>query len=308
MASINVFWYKHPEGHGNFGDELNPYIIGKLSGKKVHFHYPYYIEESKINLIKAIIYRLIVEKKVKGFFEWEEWKPLLDKKVIVAIGSVIEVANKSTVVWGAGVMWQDIKINESTFLAVRGKYTQKRIQELGFKVPKVVGDPALLLPLVYQPIVKKNYKIGLIPHYVHYSLFLKHYADSEILIINLLDPIEKIITEISSCKITFSTSLHGVIVSHAYQVPSLWIKSNISSEVKLAGDDIKFADYFSSVELPEYKAVELPDKENVLNNLEVFKKQYKSVLVPPINVLKDRQYHLLKVAPFRILKKYFRQF
>lgn len=307
MARTNVFWYRHPEGYGNFGDELNPYIIQKLSGKQVVLGKPYHVE-SKINLLKTILYRIIVEKKGKGFFEWEEWNNLLGRKIIVAIGSIISVANKSTLVWGAGVMWQDEKINESAFLAVRGKYTQKRIQELGFKIPNVVGDPALLLPLVYQPIVKKKYKIGLMPHYVHYSLFLKHYADSEILIINLLDPIEKIITEISSCEITFSSSLHGVIVSHAYQVPSLWIKSNISSEVKLAGDDIKFADYFSSVELPEYKAVELPDKENILNNLEVFKKQYKSFLVPPINVLKDRQYHLLKVAPFRILKKYFRQF
>ena len=145
-----------------------------------------------------------------------------------------------------------------------------------------------------QFIYKDKAKKCNILHFPALSLILKHYADSEILIINLLDPIEKIITEISSCEITFSSSLHGVIVSHAYQVPSLWIKSNISSEVKLAGDDIKFADYFSSVELPEYKAVELPDKENVLNNLEVFKKQYKSVLVPPINVLKDRQYHLLR--------------
>ena len=51
MARTNVFWYRHPEGYGNFGDELNPYIIQKLSGKQVVLGKPYHVE-SKINLLK----------------------------------------------------------------------------------------------------------------------------------------------------------------------------------------------------------------------------------------------------------------
>jgi exopolysaccharide biosynthesis predicted pyruvyltransferase EpsI len=61
-------------------------------------------------------------------------------------------------------------------------------------------------------------------------------------IINILDPIEKVIDEVCECENIISSSLHGLILSHMYQIPFKWVKfSNLVS-----GDDFKFKDWMSS--------------------------------------------------------------
>jgi hypothetical protein len=62
--------------------------------------------------------------------------------------------------------------------------------------------------------------------------------------LNNPDPLE-IAKQITKCRSTISSSLHGVICSHAYGIPSAWVKfSNI-----IIGDDIKYKDHYASVGL-----------------------------------------------------------
>ena len=101
---------------------------------------------------------------------------IFTKNVVVGIGSIISfIYHPSALVWGSGIISRKVKINKANFLAVRGKYTQQRLTELGFSAPDTVGDPALLLPLIFNKVVNKKNKLGIIPHYVHYEELAKKY-------------------------------------------------------------------------------------------------------------------------------------
>ena len=149
-----------------------------------------------------------------------------------------------------------------------GRKPRKHLLELGYNCPEVYGDPALLMPLVYNPQVEKKYKIGIIPHYHDYSQVQEWYKnDAEILVIDLMTlDVEEVTRQILSCEKTISSSLHGVIVSHAYQIPSVWVKFS----EKIFGNDIKYKDYLESVELPFYQARYIDSKldESAIEKLE----------------------------------------
>ena len=123
------------------------------------------------------------------------------------------------------------------------KRTNARI--LQASTSEVYGDPALLYPRYYNPTIEKTYKWGIIPHYVDQKHpWLNRFRNMKnVKIINILDPINKVVDEIKSCEMIISSSLHGVIAGDAYGVPSKWII--LSDKVK--GDGFKFRDYFASV-------------------------------------------------------------
>lgn len=212
---VRLWWCKEfKDGIENFGDGLSPYIVKNVSGKEV--------------------YRASLGKRSFQF-----------GKINFAIGSILNKVTPNSNVWGSGIMNHYDFVHNANFYAVRGPRSRKRLLELGYKVPEVYGDPGLLLPTFFNPIVQKEYEYGIIPHHVDYDLVKNFVISNDILVINLLDPIEKVVEDILKCNKTISSSLHGVIVSHAYNVPSLWCTfSN-----KISGDGIKYIDYYESIGL-----------------------------------------------------------
>ena len=104
----------------------------------------------------------------------------------------------------------------------------------------------MLLPKFYFPEIQKKYEIGIIPHFVDKNnKFLRNFSGyKNILIIDVEQKNSlNFINNILQCKKIFSSSLHGLIVSDAYSIPSIWIK--LSDDIK--GNDFKFYDYFESV-------------------------------------------------------------
>lgn len=165
---------------------------------------------------------------------------------VMAVGSILRhlITDDRVIVWGSGIMsGSDAFKRPKKILAVRGPLTRRRVTALGYECPEVYGDPAILLPQCYKPARSlRLYPIGVIPHFVDRRLFCSR---GDLLVIDPTRPIDRVIEHIVSCKITFSSSLHGVIVSHAYGVPSVWIRS----VNPIDGDDTKFRDYFQSVGL-----------------------------------------------------------
>ncbi len=223
----SILFEKKP--HENYGDLLSKYLVEKISGRKVMYYN--------------------APKKRKAFFQ---------QKHLLAIGSIMSYATKKSMVWGSGIITKKDTFSGGTFYAVRGPRSRERVLELGFKCPEVYGDPALLLPDYYRPAnVKKSHTLGIIPHYVDYPKVAAWYQDKpDVKVIDLIgNDVEAITRKILSCERTVSSSLHGVIVSHAYGIPSVWVRFSD----KLTGDNVKFEDYFLSVGLQPYTGMLIED-------------------------------------------------
>lgn len=302
-SRINLYWYRHKDGQGNFGDELNPYIVQKLSGKKVNHIDINFIFDEKWLAVKTMI-KALVERKISigKFIRYFYYNFINVPQVILAIGSILESSQSSNnIVWGAGFINSNTTTVKGIFLAVRGNKTAVKLDELNIVRPKITGDPAILLPVIYQPKSLKTNKIGIIPHYQHYHSVSEKFSD-EFLVINLLDNIEKVIDEIQSCKYTLSTSLHGIIVSHSYQVPSLWSDFPAAISHKLAGDNMKFSDYFSSVNIDDYQAIQIENLSSLTADKITKLFEIKSEIAMPSEIIIEKiQKNLLNVVPFEII-------
>jgi len=301
---INLFWYQHGKGHGNFGDELNPYIVNKLSGLQVFYLNGNYLNDDSWIAFKTMTKELLRQKiSLKIYLYYLLLNYIKKPKTIFAIGSILHSNHfKKNIIWGSGIIQSNDVFSNSNFLAVRGFHTIERIRKLGYPAPSVVGDPALLLPLILPSGHTKEFRIGIVPHYQHFEFF-KSTFPKDILTINLLDSIEDIVRQINSCDIILSTSLHGIIVSHAYEIPALWVEFNELKDNKLLGDNVKFKDYFSSVNVPEYEpfTINIADIEDVTK---MTIEKYNNVTLPLHEKIIKIQRNLLRVAPFNVLPKY----
>lgn len=204
-------WWSQGPNPGNFGDILTPYIFEKLTGRKLNYkHY----------------------KQLK-------------KGDLISVGSIVNFAVDNINVWGSGVMSRGNPVNtRAVYHAVRGPISRDEIIKAGGKCPAIYGDPALLLPLFYSPVIAKKYRFGIIPHYVDYQSVLAQMKGSDVKVIDILGPdIEGFIDQLLECESIVSSSLHGIITAHAYGIPSAWAKFSD----KLVGDGSKFNDYFQSV-------------------------------------------------------------
>jgi hypothetical protein len=169
-------------------------------------------------------------------------------------GSVLNHVNEHAIVWGAGLATITDGVNaKATIKAVRGPLTRARVLASGRPCPKVYGDPGQLLPSFYTPPPNKKHKIGIVPHYVDQYRAYDRYRTHNV--IDVFQPIEAVIDEIASCERIYSSSLHGIIVAHAYGVPATWVKISDS----LGGDGTKFRDYFMSVGMDVPGAIDLRD-------------------------------------------------
>ncbi|MDD2367685.1 MAG: polysaccharide pyruvyl transferase family protein [Sulfuricurvum sp.] len=216
--ALRAYWYSDVY---NFGDAINPLVIQHFSHKDV--------------------------TKVEPF--------LYNKQHYFVIGSILGRVNKNSIVWGSGFISETDMFKERPLKihAVRGPKTRKKLLDAGVDCPEVYGDPALLLPKLYNPKIKKIYSLGIIAHYFDKdnSWLQNNMNNNKIKIIDVSqsNPFG-FIDDILSCEKVVSSSLHGIITADAYGIPAKWIKlSN-----KLHGGDFKFLDYFLSVKRKDTEA------------------------------------------------------
>lgn len=219
--------------HRNWGDDLNYYLMSRISNRPI------------------VVYN--------GF--WLARK--LKKKNYLCIGTLLDAVNYSnpqTVVWGSGVSGQERSfVPPLEIYSVRGYKTLEFLGKHGIECPNSLGDPALLLPRYYTPFSqRKKYKLGIIPHVIDLDFDVINKireTQTDILIIDLAhyEKWTDVIDNICSCEIIASSSLHGLIVSDAYNVPNCWI----TLSGKISGGLFKFYDYFSSVKREESEPIKI---------------------------------------------------
>ena len=217
-----ALWWMESPYPGNLGDVLNPYVVEKLSGRP-----PRYVPRGKC---------------------------------LLAIGSTIKFATEETVVWGAGTPRMSDRLHpKAHYRAVRGPLTRELVLQSGGECPKVYGDPSWFLPRLYRPNrATRRYRLGLV---LHHSDEGEVRAGEGVKPVSVLrgsyQEIEGFVDELHECDCVLSTSLHGLIVAHAYGIPARWCEVP-DSAAPLPGDGTKFHDYLLSVGLEREPPLPLP--------------------------------------------------
>ncbi|WP_289115743.1 polysaccharide pyruvyl transferase family protein [uncultured Psychrobacter sp.] len=213
---IPVFYW---DSKPNFGDFIGPYLISKITGKPV------------LNV-----------RNTKG-------------SGIMAVGSILQMLDRENmVIWGSGLIKEPnnqvikkFRKYKPKVLSVRGKETARFLSEAGIKVQdqSAYGDPALTLPLFYEPSVSSEKKIGICPHHIHKNYFLENIVhNNNLKTIDVQRDVESVVDEITSSSVCISTSLHGLIIAQAYNIPWVWLEI---TDNNLIGNDFKFDDFFSTI-------------------------------------------------------------
>lgn len=230
-----VFYF---ESTANFGDQMNVFLCNALSSEKLDF-----ITSTEF----------------------------LNIKNYLCIGSVLQIANKKSIIWGSGFHFESSYFHYShpkKVLAVRGPLTRTKLLAQNIYCPEIYGDPALLLPCILSGEAVKKYRIGVVPHYSNKDdIWLRQFKnDPTVLIIDVGDDPLTVVNQIRSCTLILSSSLHGLIISDAYFIPNVWII--FTKNIGL--DNFKFYDYFQSVDREQIQPVNV--KSRTLN--EVLNSQY----------------------------------
>jgi pyruvyltransferase len=211
----------------------------------------------------------------------------------VIVGSVMAVVRPNFKVWGPGIVTRDQVFSSADFRAVRGPITHARILELGYVCPPIFGDPALLLPTVLLPHVEKDFAYGIIPHYVDYEDIVARYGDRpEFNIIDVRRPVREVVYEITRCNRNLSSSLHGIIVSHAYGIPTVWA----AFSDKIFGDGVKFFDYFRSVGISTERPINISPSVTALELARLMERE--DMLLRVRVDLENLRSRLLEARPF----------
>ena len=80
------------------------------------------------------------------------------------------------------------------------------------------------MPLVYQPKnIEKSHDYMVIPQYTTENDVRKYIPGEMIISMNTND-YKSVIDKIVSCKIVYSSSLHGIILAEAYGVPAVFYR------------------------------------------------------------------------------------
>jgi pyruvyltransferase len=259
---IPLYWHRSI----NFGDQLSPYIVENITGEKVCY----------CDHLNDCI-RLMCTGSILA-------DPHVDKAVI----------------WGNGFAWEaDPVYTPHEILAVRGPETRRKFMEKEIACPEVYGDPGILLSELYHPvsegedcsIITEKYAYGIAPHLVDFELTKYLYGSrSDVKVIDLREPIEKVIGDILDCRVIYSSSLHGIITAHSYGIPAAWVKFSD----KVIGDDFKFRDYYHSLDM-EAEFVDFRSW-NIGNELKM-----SDCKAPELSKVKEMQGKLMK-ALFDYLK------
>lgn len=216
----------------NWGDDFNLILVNKLANKKV------LVLPTCWLLYKYPIEHYLVIGSIMTFF------PL-----------------SKSIVWGSGII-NDNEVDRivgipKDIISVRGPKTRNELLKLGIECPEEYGDPALLAPLLYMPKNRRMEYIGIIPHFID--------LNSEVVIQILKNDSFKLIDvqnynnwtdfidEICSCICVISSSLHGLIISEAYNIPSIWGKFSEYPD----GWDFKFLDFYESIGKNDTKSIKI---------------------------------------------------
>ncbi len=173
-------------------------------------------------------------------------KPVTHTRHLYSVGSIIQGGAQDATIWGSGLKkplqgfdttmrWYrklDIRL-------VRGPKTREALLKSGFSCPQAYGDPAIILPMIYQPGQEKCFDYTVVLH-----------KDTNQQIENSIMPLgcdyKPFVDRLSSSRLVISSSLHGIILAETYGVPALLLSDTETENL------FKYQDYYQSTGRPEF--------------------------------------------------------
>lgn len=253
---ITCYWYQ--EGH-NFGDWLSPHILNRVLAQ----HVPEATGDGN---------KWVIRFRDTGGANPSSWPD------IVGIGSIIDriPASYTGWIWTTGNAREEFATpisRQARIAGWRGKYTRQK----GPWPHAPLGDGGLLAHLllpesklpepyvetlsasVAQPPLPAFKPIAVVPHVVDWPTVQTWYrewlktqpADVRLRLINLRQPPEQVVQQMSECSAILSSSLHGLVAADALHLPSA--RFHVSTSRQIIGGAYKFRDYYSAFG-PEYES------------------------------------------------------
>lgn len=165
---------------------------------------------------------------------------------LLLVGSILGCADTMSCVCGAGFIGAGDRLRQTPryISGVRGPLTASILERQGLRSRYVFGDPGLFASKFFPRSESANTEIGIIPHYIDMnSPWVQSCRDQGLTIIDVLAPLDEFFKNLQQCAIILSSSLHGLIFAHSYEIPAVWIE--LSDQV--VGRGFKFFDYYLSV-------------------------------------------------------------
>jgi len=227
---IPLMWADGPMP-GNYGDWLSPYIVTRLLG---------------VNVVH--VSEVLANKK----------------KHLVALGSILSLANKYSVVVGAGVSSYKESVDAGAVLvSVRGPYTNTHAENTIGKTCTRYGDIGFLLRRLYAPKTTERHGVLVVRHIQHRNIDIRLDADFRESSIYRSHPedIEEFIAELHGAELVATSAMHCFITCISYSIPCvLFSMGDWRSSVP--GDGVKYKDALAGVNLPEVEPLYISNSEN----------------------------------------------
>lgn len=232
---VNIFQY-HPERF--YASVKTPYNLGDSLGEVI---IKYFLEQKGIDIDAPV-------SKTKHFN---------------CVGSNIFGSYQDATIWGSGV-WnyypsrsicfcQKLSRRKLDIRAVRGPLTREVLIKLGYNCPNIYGDPAILMPMIYKPVVKKTHKYIIIPQFVHEPILRTEYPNESFVSMNTND-YKFVIDQIVSSEIVYTSSLHGIILAESYGVPAVLFRRTRKGEDSWY--NFKYHDWYLSTNRKDFPRAE----------------------------------------------------
>ena len=200
---IKAYWWNE---NANFGDQLSPLIL--------------------------------------RYFGYQPTGVAAEQSDVAVCGSILQHLPSSYrgAVIGAGFVagGAPYPLPHANILAVRGPLSLGRLQS---RSRPLLADPGLLASRMFEKRAAPTYALGIVPHYVDASspqpgMLRERFGDAAI-VIDVTAPPDVVASQISSCEVILSSSLHGLVVADSYSIPNAWAVIT----AKVIGHGYKFHDY-----------------------------------------------------------------
>ena len=201
--------------------------------------------QDKTNLgdqLAPIIYEWMLKRK--GIDSKQKIKKTVH---LMTVGSIITMGRCDAIIWGSGILnFQSIiqiarkkMFRAYDVRAVRGPLTREIMLSVGYKCPEIYGDPGVLMPLIYKPVLREETR-GKTVVILHFSEKDKQIPEGCVKLNIQTSDYQSFLDSLVSAEKVISSSLHGIILAESYGIPAVFVSSGIENEM------LKFYDWYYS--------------------------------------------------------------